>query len=305
MSEQQSLLPCPFCGGSDVAVTEDTTHDRSCYWTYGVECQDEQCGAALNNFHRKTDAIAAWNRRSGSRPDAQAAEVPIALIEHLGDAEKRLLAYSALYARGSQPNDKPLSVALRMEASAVHDAAELLRAAPRDAQAEAQPVAWLVLFRRASGDSGWSFELFRSREDADQYLRAADDPSEWEQHVVPVRVPSQPAAAERPERRKGERRQHQQDGWIGELNDFRHGKDRRASVAVGPAPIPAVAVGASANGADACVATPPHVAEALIDELQVAVIEAAEGEHKGDWTRLNAARAALRRALGALTKEEE
>ena len=115
-----TLAPCPLCGG-EAFETEDTQHDRSAYWTYGVSCCDEDtCGALVANFHRRAEAIAAWNRRA-------ALQSPTPM-----DAERIELAEILDVPDGADIMNMPAPVTLRR-------AAELLRGAPADGVRRREP----------------------------------------------------------------------------------------------------------------------------------------------------------------------
>jgi Lar family restriction alleviation protein len=51
------LLPCPFCGGKDVRITEGMIALR-------VWCQNEDCLANIEGEVSEEGATAAWNRRA-------------------------------------------------------------------------------------------------------------------------------------------------------------------------------------------------------------------------------------------------
>ena len=67
---KNSLLPCPFCGGTHPKHFEFPSWDDMDHltMTYSVFCQD--CVASTSHFLTKQEAIQAWNRR----PDDQCAE---------------------------------------------------------------------------------------------------------------------------------------------------------------------------------------------------------------------------------------
>lgn len=56
-----ALLPCPFCGGGNIAYV--TNGDRE--WTTCDDCLSEGPDAATQD-----EALAAWNRRAGQSHDA-------------------------------------------------------------------------------------------------------------------------------------------------------------------------------------------------------------------------------------------
>lgn len=53
---EPELIPCPFCGKSEVRIEIQAAH-----YTASVVCQ--HCGAASRSFFSKKGAAAAWNRR--------------------------------------------------------------------------------------------------------------------------------------------------------------------------------------------------------------------------------------------------
>lgn len=61
MSDETTLLPCPFCGGE----AEVTSNGRG-QFTAGVRCRDVTgCGCRLHiAFRSRAEAIAAWNTRA-------------------------------------------------------------------------------------------------------------------------------------------------------------------------------------------------------------------------------------------------
>ena len=88
------LLPCPFCGGTDL------------YWPHGtdpavIECGGKNgCGARSGVQDEQTEAhaAAAWNRRSPSPRDQACSAMLAALIEVVAADTSHanvLLAYSA------------------------------------------------------------------------------------------------------------------------------------------------------------------------------------------------------------------
>lgn len=67
------LLPCPFCGGENVAYDNDTGPNDDSFWSW-IGCND--CGA-------KADDAESWNRRApapqGEAPPSSAAPLREAL----------------------------------------------------------------------------------------------------------------------------------------------------------------------------------------------------------------------------------
>ena len=72
MTHTKELLPCPFCGGTNVKVFGP----YGWYRNYGIShsCRAFYSGAQelAQGFHSETDAVAAWNTRAGLNPDAVA-----------------------------------------------------------------------------------------------------------------------------------------------------------------------------------------------------------------------------------------
>lgn len=62
MSDETTLLPCPFCGGK--AHTRMTGSGE--YRLFSVDCRNIDCPCYMggNVFHTKIEAIAAWNTRA-------------------------------------------------------------------------------------------------------------------------------------------------------------------------------------------------------------------------------------------------
>lgn len=58
VSEAETLLPCPFCGG-EAKLLHSTSRD---YWTYQVECT--RCQAATASSKGRGYAIEFWNARA-------------------------------------------------------------------------------------------------------------------------------------------------------------------------------------------------------------------------------------------------
>ena len=55
-AEEEKPLPCPFCGGDNIAKCGSSFLNF-----YYVRCK--RCHSATNSYNTKADAIAAWNRR--------------------------------------------------------------------------------------------------------------------------------------------------------------------------------------------------------------------------------------------------
>lgn len=60
----ETLLPCPFCGGAAKLLHVDHGDD---WFVRCKEC-DVQQPSVHNLVHTKKQAIAAWNRRNGQSP---------------------------------------------------------------------------------------------------------------------------------------------------------------------------------------------------------------------------------------------
>lgn len=58
---EQALKPCPFCGSSDVTITNGIRFRN-------VFCK--VCDCVGPDFHDQADAVAAWNRRATAQPAA-------------------------------------------------------------------------------------------------------------------------------------------------------------------------------------------------------------------------------------------
>jgi Lar family restriction alleviation protein len=72
----QALLPCPFCGRSDLVTVESFTEEHGCNdgdtrWNSG--CRG--CGASFEE-DTKQEAVASWNRRAALASLAPAAVSP-------------------------------------------------------------------------------------------------------------------------------------------------------------------------------------------------------------------------------------
>lgn len=59
MASENKLLPCPFCGGSDLGVGGD-------YFTDGLSVYCRTCGACFESVDpvSEEEAIEKWNRRA-------------------------------------------------------------------------------------------------------------------------------------------------------------------------------------------------------------------------------------------------
>lgn len=60
MSDETTLLPCPFCGGeADNRWRYRKPGEYACYWVLCV-----RCGCATTAYDTEAEAIAAWNTRA-------------------------------------------------------------------------------------------------------------------------------------------------------------------------------------------------------------------------------------------------
>lgn len=76
-----TLLPCPFCGGGNIAYV--TNGDRE--WTTCDDCLSEGPDAATQD-----EAIAAWNRRAGQSHAAGLLAALEELVAHCHEQERLL-----------------------------------------------------------------------------------------------------------------------------------------------------------------------------------------------------------------------
>lgn len=56
------LLPCPFCGGTDIELSHYPTYDVAHPDVYEILCPD--CGGRGGEGWTEAEAIAAWNTRA-------------------------------------------------------------------------------------------------------------------------------------------------------------------------------------------------------------------------------------------------
>lgn len=56
------LKPCPFCGGTATAQKNSNT-----WWR--IKCDNCPCEVGRYWYHKKADAIEAWNRRADNATD--------------------------------------------------------------------------------------------------------------------------------------------------------------------------------------------------------------------------------------------
>ena len=76
MTEENKLLPCPFCGAS-----AKPWQQNSMIWA--VMCSE--CGAEYDASEGLTEAVAAWNRRVPDARDARIAELEAARIAYASE----------------------------------------------------------------------------------------------------------------------------------------------------------------------------------------------------------------------------
>lgn len=83
-AEREALLPCPFCNGNPYLDQNEG------YVWWQVVCTS--CGSSGMEHGKKSEAIAAWNRRAGERADVVPPGmvlVPIELTEEMHAAAVR------------------------------------------------------------------------------------------------------------------------------------------------------------------------------------------------------------------------
>lgn len=59
MSDEEALLPCPFCGGAVEVVVDHTTERAD--W---IRHKDRHCGVEFSSFSLDEPLAVAWNRRA-------------------------------------------------------------------------------------------------------------------------------------------------------------------------------------------------------------------------------------------------
>lgn len=78
-TENQKLLPCPFCGGEAHVVIRDVEPQSDPYYRGKTEefAECKKCGCTLfdqafhEGFENRTSAITAWNRRTPTAPQPE------------------------------------------------------------------------------------------------------------------------------------------------------------------------------------------------------------------------------------------
>lgn len=88
MAQLLPILPCPFCGGpaSLEETTSGATVDSQAAFSVGCDADEAECMGyqSLTTFARRSDAIAAWNRRAGPPSETRAAlRTAVQHIEHM------------------------------------------------------------------------------------------------------------------------------------------------------------------------------------------------------------------------------
>lgn len=66
---ETELLPCPFCGGQAIlkCITDVSAPAADDWWVSCIGCRVERPSTRKSEIvHSRDEAIAAWNRRSGS-----------------------------------------------------------------------------------------------------------------------------------------------------------------------------------------------------------------------------------------------
>ena len=61
MTELVRLLPCPFCGCSDIDLYQDTSNDYEENWSWVINCCN--CCMGYIDCYSEDDAIYKWNKR--------------------------------------------------------------------------------------------------------------------------------------------------------------------------------------------------------------------------------------------------
>lgn len=54
------IKPCPFCGGTDIHITEHPCGDG--YWF--IQCWNDECCAMLDDLDTPNDCVTLWNTRT-------------------------------------------------------------------------------------------------------------------------------------------------------------------------------------------------------------------------------------------------
>lgn len=88
MSENQELLPCPFCGGE--AYNAINCGDDFNEYPFSVECN--KCAATTDFYSDDESAVEAWNRRA--HPDTLTDEAKLRrsqALDELGALDGELL----------------------------------------------------------------------------------------------------------------------------------------------------------------------------------------------------------------------
>lgn len=59
---RRKLEPCPFCGGQDITIENDTAMDDIISFDFYVVCHS--CDSSTGAYRTRTEAVAAWNKRA-------------------------------------------------------------------------------------------------------------------------------------------------------------------------------------------------------------------------------------------------
>lgn len=73
------IKPCPFCGGEATVEEVDNLHKGV---SFSVGCSTDEDGScygyqSLTTFARRSDAIAAWNKRAKAVPEQTQVALPV------------------------------------------------------------------------------------------------------------------------------------------------------------------------------------------------------------------------------------
>ena len=120
---EQTLKPCPFCGGAPFSVA--VTHDDEGYWA--VECTTCN-GGAPGRFcgvhgEDQDEAERLWNERRVTPSETRTVTLPIEVVSLLNTAATHLRTWVLTYRRGSKdmsPYANTESVAERLDYFIAH-----------------------------------------------------------------------------------------------------------------------------------------------------------------------------------------
>lgn len=88
MTDNQNLLPCPFCGGEARRQTDKGRSGKVCvsqYFRQYVHCKNKKCYVMTKVFKRPGLATEAWNTRSAPQPSPEWIPTHLSLQKH-GDS---------------------------------------------------------------------------------------------------------------------------------------------------------------------------------------------------------------------------